>query len=349
MAAERDASARAWDSERREFGLTALEEDLDLRIAAADEREAAADRREAAVDEREHAAGLADEATLRERAQARAGRAAQRRQRQDVAARRAAARAGQAADDPSHDSWPDYPLAAQFAEMATTLFAAGTAGGVLDHLVEVSTQIIDGTDAASLTMQHNGSYTTPAFTGQLAYDLDQIQYRHGEGPCVDAVGATGPAYAACADLRADSPWPAFAAAASAAGGRAVLSLGIFPDPGAELPRLGSLNLYSRQPDAFDDGSRDTGLLLAAHAGVALASVSARAEADLRTAQLERAMQSRDVIGQAKGILMARRGLTPEQAFDLLRDSSNRLNTKLIDLARRVTETGEAPRQRGRPR
>lgn len=122
----------------------------------------------------------------------------------------------------------------------------------------------------------------------------------------------------------------------------MLSLGIFPDPGAELPRLGSLNLYSREPAGFDDGGRDVGMLLAAHAGVAFAAVSADAEAELRTAQLERAMEGRDVIGQAKGILMAGGKLTPDQAFDLLRDASNRLNTKLIDLARRVTETGEAP-------
>ena len=125
------------------------------------------------------------------------------------------------------------------------------------------------------------------------------------------------------DLRSGSNWPAFGPAA--AGGRTVLVLGVFPDPGASLPRLASLNLYSRR--------------------VALASVSALTALTALTeenTQLHQALQSRDVIGQAKGILMERRKLTPEQAFDVLRDASSRLNTKLAELARQLAGTGQQP-------
>ncbi len=332
---------RAWASERREFGTTAREEDLDARIAAADQREAAADEREAAADQRLREAGLLDETAAAARASDRAERARWRAQRGAEQAERVRSRE-------QHASWTqqnaaaDYPLAARFAQLATRLFTAGSAAEVLDHLVAVAGQVVNHLDSVSVTVQHGGEFSTPAYRGTLALELDRLQYRHREGPCLDAVAAGGPAYAENPDLRSGGTWPTFAPAAAAAGGRAVLALGIFPDPGASLPRLGSLNLYSRQPGAFDEQSRGAGLLLAAHAGVALASVSALAAASAETAQLRQALESRDVIGQAKGILMERRKLTPEQAFDVLRDASSRLNTKLIEVARQLAESGQAP-------
>jgi hypothetical protein len=331
----------AWASERREFGTTAREQDLDARIAAANEREVAADEREAAADERLREAGLLDEAAGSARAQARAERARLRAQRQIDQAGRVRAREQHASWIQQHAA-TDYPLAARFAELATMLFTAGSAAGVLDHLVTVSVQVIDQADSVSVTVQRDGKFTTPTYHGTLARELDQLQYLHGEGPCLDAVADQGPAFAECPDLRSGCTWPAFGPAAADAGGRSVLALGIFPDPGASLPRLASLNLYSRRPGAFDEQSRGAGLLLAAHAGVALASVSALAAASAETAQLRQALHGRDVIGQAKGILMERRKLSPEQAFDVLRDTSGRLNTKLVELARQLAETGQVP-------
>jgi hypothetical protein len=341
MAEDLGADPRAWASERREFGATAREEDLDARIAAADEREAAADEREAAADERLREAGLLDETAAAARARARAERARQRTQRHADQAGRARARE-------QHAAWAqgqaaaDYPLAVRFAELATVLFTAGSVAGVLDHLVVVAGQVIGGVDAVSVTVERNGKFATPAYRGPLALELDLLQYRYGEGPCLDAVADGGPACAECPDVRSGSAWPVFGPAAAAAGGRSVLALGIFPDRGDSLPRLGSLNLYSRQPGVFDEQSRGAGLLLAAHAGVALAAVSALAEASAETAQLRQALESRDVIGQAKGILMERGKLTPEQAFDVLRDASSRLNIKLIEIARQLAETGLVP-------
>jgi hypothetical protein len=341
MAGDGGADSRAWANERREFGTTAREEELDARIAAADEREADADGREAAADERLRQAGLLDEAAGTARAQARAERACRRAQRETEQAGRARAREQHANWIQQHAA-ADYPFAARFADLATMLLTAGSLAGVLDHLVTVTGQVIDRADSVSVTVQHDGKFSTPAYHGTLARELDELQYRYGEGPCLDAVAGQGPALAECPDLRTARAWPVFGPAAAAAGGGSVLALGIFPDPRASLPRLASLNLYSRQPGAFDEQSRGAGLLLAAHAGVALASVSALAAANAETAQLRQALQSRDVIGQAKGIFMERRKLTPEQAFDVLRDASSRLNTKLVELARQLAETGQAP-------
>jgi AmiR/NasT family two-component response regulator len=64
-------------------------------------------------------------------------------------------------------------------------------------------------------------------------------------------------------------------------------------------------------------------------------------------QLRAGMTSRDLIGQAKGILMERFRLTPHQAFDVLSRVSQELNRKLVDVAAELTETGALPARQGR--
>ena len=110
-----------------------------------------------------------------------------------------------------------------------------------------------------------------------------------------------------------------------------LSLQLF----VEGDNLGALNLYARQPHAFGEESEDVGLLLAAHAAVAVAG--ARAEEHLR-----RAVDSRDLIGQAKGILMERYKITADQAFQVLARVSQQTNRRLADVADELTQTGSVP-------
>ena len=103
--------------------------------------------------------------------------------------------------------------------------------------------------------------------------------------------------------------------------------------------LGAMNLYNRSPHAFSEESRQSGLPFAAHAAVALAQVQQRE--DLLTA-----VDSRDLIGQAKGILMERHKLTAEQAFHLLTTASQHRNVKLREIARELTSSGELKGPRG---
>ena len=115
------------------------------------------------------------------------------------------------------------------------------------------------------------------------------------------------------------------------GVEAVLSLSLLPTP--DPPRLsGALNLYARCPDGLDGIDKDVILLLATHESLALATTEAVTTAKLREAQLHRAIDSRDVIGQAKGILMDRRNISDEEAFDVLRSASQKLNVKLTKIA-----------------
>ena len=99
--------------------------------------------------------------------------------------------------------------------------------------------------------------------------------------------------------------------------------------------LGALNLYSKAGNAFGQESRTVGLVFAAHAAIALSSA-------IHDEQMEEALQSRDLIGQAKGILMAREGITADQAFDMLRRASQRLNVKLRDVAGSIVNPPPAP-------
>jgi hypothetical protein len=103
---------------------------------------------------------------------------------------------------------------------------------------------------------------------------------------------------------------------------------------------GSLNTYGFELDAFKDEALEVGLILAAHASMAASAVGERGTLQDLADNLNKALLSRDVIGQAKGILMERLKITPQDAFDALRRSSNRLNEKLHAVALNVAETGQ---------
>ncbi|GGX38091.1 transcription antitermination regulator [Streptomyces chryseus] len=95
-------------------------------------------------------------------------------------------------------------------------------------------------------------------------------------------------------------------------------------------RFSVLTLYSREPGAFDDASVRTGRVFSAHLGIALESVEVQE-------QLAEAMHTRDVIGQATGILMGRMNIDAAQAFDRLVRASQKGNVKLRDIASRIVE------------
>ncbi|MHA6793930.1 ANTAR domain-containing protein [Pseudonocardia bannensis] len=226
------------------------------------------------------------------------------------------------------------PLAAQFATLAAQLFSAGTAADVLDTIIHAAAALAPEADFVSITMRKNETeFETPVTTDELALQLDQAQYELQEGPCVDATRRGGSGISADPDLAESDQWPKFGPAAAELGVRSVLCFGLMP--AAPTPRLGALNFYAREPRALLDVDRDTGLLLAAHAGAALAAARSVEAADLRAAQLEEALLSRDVIGQAKGMLMAQRGITAAQAFDVLRTASQYLNVKLAAIAEAI--------------
>ncbi|UOX91208.1 GAF and ANTAR domain-containing protein [Amycolatopsis sp. FBCC-B4732] len=225
------------------------------------------------------------------------------------------------------------PLASQFADLTRTLLdVTHTVGGVLRLVVGAAVAIVPDADLVSVTLRDpDGRFHTPIETDPVAVELDLLQYDHGEGPCVDSARPDGPALCWSQDVGRDPRWPSFGPGAARHGYHSVLATALVPD--ARPPRLsGALNIYSRTPGAFNREAIDTALLLATHASLALAHTEAVVTAELEAEHLRRAVDSRDVIGQAKGILMQRRGIDADEAFDVLRRASQDLNVKLADLA-----------------
>jgi hypothetical protein len=226
------------------------------------------------------------------------------------------------------------PLARQFTELTRRLIQADTVAEVLSHVAHAALAVLPDVDLVSVTLRSpDGQLHTPVETDPMGSELDELQYDYREGPCFDAARKPGLAYAHSPDLTAEPQWPRFGPDAAYRGYHSVLSTAMLPD--ATPPRLsGALNLYSATPGKFgDETTRAHALLLATHASLALAGTEAVRLAELRNTHLHRALDTRDVIGQAKGILMQRRGISAAEAFDLLRRTSQDLNVKLAELAR----------------
>ncbi|MCU1458195.1 MAG: hypothetical protein JWL73_2287 [Actinomycetia bacterium] len=221
-------------------------------------------------------------------------------------------------------------LAEVFARVARGLLAADDLQSTLQQITELAVETVAGCDAASITIVKGRQLTTQASTDDLALDVDAIQYETGEGPCLDAIRErqvfrTG-------DLGTEVRWPHFATRAKEVGAVSMMSFRLF----VEQDTLGALNLLSRHEAAFDDDALAVGAVFASHAAIAMSTARHDADMDI-------ALQSRDLIGQAKGILMASEHVSAEGAFDMLRTSSQNLNRKLLTIAAEVTQTGALPK------
>ncbi|OLF15558.1 hypothetical protein BU204_21320 [Actinophytocola xanthii] len=228
------------------------------------------------------------------------------------------------------------PLARQFAELTRRLLNTDTVAEALGHIMRATFAVVPAADLVSVTLRSNdGRLHTPLETDPLGSELDALQERYGHGPCLDASRKPGLAYTHSGNLGTEPAWPLFGPDAADLGLRSVLSTALLPE--VTPPRLsGALNIYSRREDALaEEATRDRAMLLATHASLAMANTEAVRLAELRETQLRQAVDSRDVIGQAKGILMHRRGINADEAFDLLRRTSQELNVKLAELARTV--------------
>lgn len=227
-------------------------------------------------------------------------------------------------------------LEGSFSELALALFSSDSVAGTLQSIVDQATATIDGCDSAGVLVVEDGIAAPSAMSSQVVAELDAAQIESGEGPCLDALSNAKTFYAE--DLLDDDRWPAFAPQAVALDIRSVLAYPL-------LDGRSALNLYGRLPSAFGATGRAQGLLFATLARLALNSAEDRESEEARSGHLTEALRTRELIGQAQGILMERERITADQAFDVLRRASQYLNVKLREVAAQLVETGEAP---GRP-
>jgi GAF domain-containing protein len=194
-----------------------------------------------------------------------------------------------------------------------------------------------GADTAGVTLQREGGPITPAFFGDSAQRLDAAQYASDDGPCLTAY-RTGETVRIDSIATESERWPAFAAQAAEHGIQSSLSLPL----AVGERRVGALNLYSTQLAPFTEESVALAQVFAQQAAVALGNAEIYWRTHELTRNLEAALENRDRIGQAKGILIATRNVDGDDAFDLLRKTSQNMNIKLRDVADHVVRTGELP-------
>ncbi|MGI8492086.1 MAG: GAF and ANTAR domain-containing protein [Acidimicrobiales bacterium] len=233
-------------------------------------------------------------------------------------------------------------LAVAFVDIARTLFSARTVGETLQRMVDFAVVTVEGCDAAGVSLLIGGEVATPVYSDPIALGIATIRSETGEGPSFDAITNEAAVYAE--DLAEDPRWPSFGPRAVAFGIRSVLSFRLSANG-----TLGALNLYARFPRAYGAIDRTRALIFAAHAGLALGAAEALEDATAalgseihRVETLRGALVSRELIGQAEGILIERERITADEAFGVLCRASQHLNVKLREVARYVVETGEVP-------
>ncbi len=221
--------------------------------------------------------------------------------------------------------------------LARLLLTEENTQSVLQRVVDLVVQVMPAGAEASVTLVRDHRPTTAASTGSRALQLDETQYEQGHGPCLDA--ALHGQVMVIDDGRTEARWPEYLPAFLRYG--ALSSLAV-PVPVPTVQSAAGLNIYAPEAGAFTDRHRDAAAQLAAYAAVALSNVDALQDARGQAEHLRVAMASRAAIEQAKGILMERHRLTPDQAFRLLAEASMQTNRKVRDLAEDLVRTGELP-------
>jgi GAF domain-containing protein len=212
------------------------------------------------------------------------------------------------------------------AELADGLGATPSLEELLERALALAVDIVPGCEQAGISLAQNGTIQTPASLGTLASVCDRLQERLGDGPCITALLEAE--VIRIDDVPNDDRWPTFSAGAAAAGLRSMLACRL----ATQRNKLGALNLYATVPNAFTEDSAALALGYAAHVSLALSALD-------REANLRRALESRELIGQAMGILMERHRITASQAFDVMVHASQRTNVKLRTIAEELVHTG----------
>lgn len=221
-----------------------------------------------------------------------------------------------------------------FAALAEIIYRGSDANEMYAAICIAATLAIRGCDHASLLVRENDRYVTVGASDRLAQQVDELERRAGDGPCIDAIEEETPQIDP--DLTTPSLWPNLAAVLVAETPvRGAMGFRLLVDK-----RKGAaLNLFSDTPNMFDAESAGRAAVLAAFASVAINAVAKGEDA----ASLRRGLLSNREIGKAVGMLMMLHDMSEDEAFDLLRSHSQALNIKLAEVARVVIDQrGQLP-------
>lgn len=194
----------------------------------------------------------------------------------------------------------------------------------LGRVTTSAVDLINGVDYADVMLIQGSRFWSVAPTDACLTSLDEVQMRHKEGPCFQA--AVEDSIVRCSDLQRDERWPTFAASALEAGIREVTSFQLFTNRGG----AGALNLFRRQPHTVDLEGEAIGAMLATHAAGVMAGMN-------RQQEFESGLASRDLIGQAKGIIMNEFAVDAVRAFEMMTKQSQNTNTPVKVVAQQIID------------
>jgi GAF domain-containing protein len=229
------------------------------------------------------------------------------------------------------------PLQRSLAELSTFLISDQSIADTLARVAGLAVESVPAAMFAGITMMVDDRVSTQVFTDLTCPEIDQAQYDSGRGPCLEAFRQG--TVIVVESLDGDDRWPEFAAAARARGVRSTLSLPLVAGEGA----VGALNFYAGVERGFAEADAETGQLFAAQAAVVLVNAQAYWGARLKSEHLQVALEGRQVIDMAKGIIMNAMGCGPDEAFDALVRQSQQENRKLREIAAEIV--GRAQRRR----
>lgn len=223
-------------------------------------------------------------------------------------------------------------FAASLAELAVTMRREGAIdeAAALAVITEGAVAVLTGAEQSAVVVAaDDGMLAARSVRGDLPPLLVALQNEVGEGPCLEAVATTGPVVVP--DITTDNRWPEFHRYARETPVRSLLCTPL----AVQSTVYGALSLVSTEPHAFDEEAEALAAVFAAHATLALANLR-----EMRS--LTAMAGSRDVIGQAKGIVMERHKLTADDAFAVLVRASQRGNIKLRAVCQHLISTGSFP-------
>ncbi|AYJ50099.1 GAF and ANTAR domain-containing protein [Rhodococcus sp. P1Y] len=231
-------------------------------------------------------------------------------------------------DDSRLAETPSTDPATVFAALADIVYKGSTADEVYTAICVAATLLVPGCDHASLMLVNRGQPVTVAATDQVARTVDDIERATGEGPCLDAIESEAAQIET--DFLQPSQWPALArGVVTRTPVRGAMGFRLMLDQ----KKVGALNLFSNTPGAFDSSTADHAIMLTAFAAVTVSAIISGEEANT----LRRGLESNREIGKAIGLLMAMHDVTDDQAFEMLRKTSQDMNVKIAALATSVVE------------
>jgi len=224
-----------------------------------------------------------------------------------------------------------------FRSLSQSLLSEQSLDATLRQVARLTKELLPGCDSAGASIAAEGKLTTLGATDDFTLATDRDQYEANEGPCLDSLRSGK--RTVISDLSKEDRWPRWRERAVKKGLRSSLSLPLH----VQGKTLGALNLYSRSSNSFGSEAQEVAQLLSSQASIVLANAQLYEQSQKLSEDLEQALETRGLIGEAKGIIMEREKCSAAEAFEMLKKISQNANVKLRDVAAEVVSRVDSSR------